>query len=58
MKPFYSVKGKYPDGRKKIIIVRKAGKNKTTWVLPKPEILIQKWDTLKEPLISVEERDT
>ena len=38
MKPFYSNKGKYKDGRKKVVIVFENGKKNV--VLPKPEKLM------------------
>lgn len=38
MKPFYTNKGKYKDGRKKVVIIHEDGKKTTA--LPKPEVLL------------------
>ena len=38
MKPFYTNKGKYKDGRKKVVIMHEDGKKTTA--LPKPEVLL------------------
>ncbi len=51
MKPFYSKKGK------KIIIVYFQKKKKLTKTLPKAEILLKNWDTLKTLLNSKEKKD-
>ncbi len=59
MKPFYRIKGKFADGRNKIVIEQKIGKKKRiTKTLPKPEILIENWDTLKNLKISKGKQDT
>ncbi len=52
MKPFYSRKGK------KTIIVYWQGKKKLTKTLPRAEIMLKKWDTLKKALSSKEKQDT
>ena len=38
MKPFYSNKGKYKDGRRRVVIMFDGGKKNLA--LPKPEILM------------------
>ena len=50
MKPFYSIKGKYKDGRKRVVIVYEDKKKNIA--LPKPERLLE---TLKNPKSIVEE---
>lgn len=46
MKPFYSIKGKFPDGRNKVVIVLKKRYRKITKTLPKPEKM---WEILGYP---------
>ena len=60
MKPYYRIKGKYPDKRNKIVIEQKHGKKRKviSKTLPKPEILLDNWDTLKTFKIIKEKRDT
>lgn len=54
MKPFYYIKGKYTDGRNRIVI-----KNKNqTKALPKPEKLWKILDTLKNEKKTKEKMDT
>ena len=47
MKPYYRVKGKYKDNRKRIIIEQKDEKNKVIYskVIPTPEKQIKLMDT-------------
>ncbi len=40
MKPFYTNKGKYADGRKKVVIMYENGKK--SFALPKPEELLDR----------------
>ena len=51
MKPFYVFKGKYKDGRKRVVIIY-ADKEKNI-ALPKPEVLLE---TLKNPKNIKEDR--
>ena len=45
MKPFYSVKGRYKDGRKKVMIVY--NNKKKNFTLPKPEVLLETFKVIK-----------
>lgn len=47
MKPYYRVKGKYKDGRKRMIVEEKDDKNKVIYskALPKPETQIKLMDS-------------
>lgn len=47
MKPFYRDKGKYKDGRRRVVIERRIGRDIKSKALPKPEILWDILDTLK-----------
>lgn len=60
MKPYYRIKGKYPDGRNKIVIEKKHGKKRKviSKTLPKPEMLLDNWDTLKTFKIIKGKQDT
>ena len=44
MKPYYRKKGKYNDGRAKIVIEKQIGKKQINKVLPKPEIMLKVMD--------------
>ncbi len=47
MKPFYSNKGKYKDGRKKVVIVFDDGRK--NFALPKPEKLMDMLHISRNP---------
>ena len=45
MKPFYVFKGKYKDGRKRVVVMYDDGKKRNK-ALPKPEVMLKelgKW---------------
>ena len=44
MKPYYRKKGKYNDGRAKIVLEKQVGKKIMTKSLPKPEIMLKMMD--------------
>jgi len=44
MKPYYRKKGKYMDGRAKIVIEKQIGKKQMSRSLPKPEIMLKIMD--------------
>jgi len=54
MKPFYRVKGKYTDGRNRIVIE----KGEQSKALPKPEKLWKILDTQKNDVSTKEKLDT
>ena len=41
MKPYFRIKGRYKDGRKRIVIEWKDGKDIKSCALPKPEKLLK-----------------
>ena len=41
MKPYFRTKGKYTDGRKRVVIEWKEGQDTKSCALPKPEKLLQ-----------------
>ena len=52
MKPYYRTKGKYKDGRQRIVIEWSENGKKSNRALPKPEILIKLLDTKFCPKIT------
>lgn len=52
MKPYYRIKGAFPDGRNKIVIEEKIGRKVVSITLPKPEKLreiLSKYRTGEKP---------
>ena len=55
MKPYFRIKGKFKDGRKRIVIEWVVDRwTKKSKALPKPEKLLKILDTKKSPEISKE----
>ena len=55
MKPYFRIKGKYKDGRKRVVIEWSLDRwNKKSKSLPKPEILLELLDTKICPKITKE----
>jgi hypothetical protein len=59
MKPYFRVKGKYQDGRKRLVIEWLENGSKKSKALPKPEKLLEILDTLYCPktITKIEEKN-
>jgi hypothetical protein len=52
MKPYFRDKGKYKDGRRRVVIEFKIGRDLKSIALPKPEKLLKILDGLKNQKFS------
>ena len=47
MKPYYRFKGRYKDGRKRVVIEYEENKKLVSKALPKPEVLLDRLNSFK-----------